>query len=220
MTITGNVGRVVYLGDEFGEANINQHIARIRIIDAQVTNTFVFHFLSQPLVQRYYNLITTGQAYPQISLTQVRETEVPMPSLAEQIAIADILTDIDLEIAALERKLTKARRLKQGMMQELLTGRVRLVRAPSASPSASRRTGLPPCSAMNWAIAISANGPTAKAIAISRKAFCRLGSSTAATPLPRSARLSTSCALRRTITTARSTVTIRPSTACCAMAWP
>lgn len=49
------------------------------------------------------------------------------PSLAEQEAIATILSDMDAEIAALEAKLAKARQLKQGMMQELLTGRIRLV---------------------------------------------------------------------------------------------
>jgi type I restriction enzyme, S subunit len=127
MTITGNVGRVVHLQEGFGEANINQHIARIRIVHEEVAAPFVFHFLSQPMVRRYYNLITTGQAYPQISLTQVRETEVPMPSLAEQTAIATILSDMDAEIAALEAKLAKARQLKHGMMQELLTGKTRLV---------------------------------------------------------------------------------------------
>ncbi|MBX3304585.1 MAG: restriction endonuclease subunit S [Nitrospira sp.] len=127
MTITGNVGRVVRLGSDFNEANINQHIARIRIVESQVADTFVFHFLSQPLVRRYYSLITTGQAYPQISLTQVRETEVPMPSLLEQTAISAILSDMDAEIDALEAKLAKARQLKQGMMQELLTGRIRLI---------------------------------------------------------------------------------------------
>ena len=49
------------------------------------------------------------------------------PTKAEQTAIATILTDMDAEIAALEEKLAKARQLKQGMMQELLTGKTRLV---------------------------------------------------------------------------------------------
>ena len=127
MTITGNVGRVIYLQKDFGEANINQHIARIRIVHDDVTTPFLFHFLSQPVVRRYYNLITTGQAYPQISLTQVRETEVILPSLEEQRAIAETLSDMDAEIAALERKRHKTRLLKQGMMQELLTGKTRLL---------------------------------------------------------------------------------------------
>jgi type I restriction enzyme S subunit len=127
MTITGNVGRVVLLGDDCTQANINQHIARIRIVNEQVAPLFVFHFLSQPIVRRHYNLITTGQAYPQLSLKQVRETEIPLPSLREQQAIAAVLSDMDADIAMLDGKLTKTRQLKTGMMQELLTGRIRLI---------------------------------------------------------------------------------------------
>jgi type I restriction enzyme S subunit len=52
---------------------------------------------------------------------------LPVPPLPEQQAIAAILTDMDAEIAALEQKRDKTRALKQGMMQELLTGKTRLV---------------------------------------------------------------------------------------------
>jgi hypothetical protein len=61
-----------------------------------------------------------------------RTTKYRCLRIPEQTAIATILSDMDAEIAALEAKLAKARRLKQGMMQELLTGRIRLW-APSAS---------------------------------------------------------------------------------------
>jgi type I restriction enzyme, S subunit len=127
MTITGNVGRVVYLNNDFLLSNINQHIARIRITHDDVCAAFVFHFLSQPSVRKYYNQITTGQAYPQISLTQVRDTILPLPRLAEQTAIAEVLTEMDGELAALERRRDKTRAFKQAMMQELLTGKTRLV---------------------------------------------------------------------------------------------
>ena len=50
-----------------------------------------------------------------------------LPSLTEQRAIATVLSDMDAEIAALEQKRDKTRALKQGMMQELLTGKTRLV---------------------------------------------------------------------------------------------
>ena len=50
------------------------------------------------------------------------------PSVDEQTAIVAILSDMDAEIATLERRLEKTRAVKQGMMQQLLTGRVRLVR--------------------------------------------------------------------------------------------
>jgi type I restriction enzyme, S subunit len=128
ITITGNVGRVIYLSNDFGLANINQHIARIRIIDNNVAADYVFHFLSQSTIRKYYGSIITGQAYPQISLKQVRDTRIPIPpTKAEQQAIATVLSEIDAEIAALEQKRDKTRALKQGMMQELLTGKTRLL---------------------------------------------------------------------------------------------
>lgn len=127
ITITGNVGRVIYLGNEFGIANMNQHIARIRIIDNSVHPEFVYYFLSQNSVRKTFNSITTGQAYPQISLKQVRDAIIPLPTLEEQQSIATVLSDMDAEIAALESRLAKTQAIKQGMMQELLTGRTRLV---------------------------------------------------------------------------------------------
>jgi type I restriction enzyme S subunit len=127
ITITGNVGRVVFLNEKFGVGNINQHIARIRITATNVSAKFMFHFLAQLSVRKYLGSIITGQAYPQISLKQVREMRVPLPSLLEQRAIATVLSDMDAEIAVLEAKLAKAVHLKQGMMRELLTGRMRLI---------------------------------------------------------------------------------------------
>ena len=50
-----------------------------------------------------------------------------VPSQSEQTAIAAVLSDMDAEVAVLERRLDKVREVKQGMMQQLLTGRVRLV---------------------------------------------------------------------------------------------
>lgn len=57
----------------------------------------------------------------------VKLLPIYLPPVPEQTAIAEILSDMDTEIAVLEGKLAKARQVKQGMMQELLTGRIRLV---------------------------------------------------------------------------------------------
>ena len=58
----------------------------------------------------------------------INRTEVHIPpTVEEQTAIAEILSGMDAEIAAVEAKLAKARQVKQGMMQELLTGRMWLV---------------------------------------------------------------------------------------------
>lgn len=62
-----------------------------------------------------------------LNAQSVKDFDLNIPSLSEQTRIATILSDMDAELEALEQKLSKARQIKQGMMQELLTGRVRLV---------------------------------------------------------------------------------------------
>jgi len=126
VTITGNVGRAVLLSG-VGRGNMNQHIARVRVTSPKAVPLYIFHALSQPTVRARFIAITTGQAYPQISLQQVRHAQVALPSeKAEQDAIARALSDADALIESLERLLAKKRHLKQGAMQELLTGKKRL----------------------------------------------------------------------------------------------
>ncbi len=68
-----------------------------------------------------------GTHMPRADWSVVRRYSVSLPSVPEQAAIAAVLSDMDAEIEALESRLAKTRMLKQGMMQELLTGRTRLV---------------------------------------------------------------------------------------------
>jgi type I restriction enzyme S subunit len=67
-----------------------------------------------------------GSTVKGISLSQLKALDVANPGLAEQNAIVDVISDIETEIETLENRLTKTRALKQAMMQELLTGRIRL----------------------------------------------------------------------------------------------
>ena len=69
----------------------------------------------------------TGSGVPTMNRNDVHSHEISIPSLFEQTAIATILSDLDTEIVALEQKRDKLRALKQGMMQELLTGKTRLL---------------------------------------------------------------------------------------------
>jgi type I restriction enzyme S subunit len=62
-----------------------------------------------------------------LNLKIIKAIPVPFPTLAEQAAIAAVLSDMDTELAALQARRTKTQALKQAMMQELLTGRIRLV---------------------------------------------------------------------------------------------
>ncbi len=67
-----------------------------------------------------------GTHMPRADWSVVKYFPVMLPSTVEQTAIATILSDMDSELTALQQKLAKARSLKQGMMQQLLTGRIRL----------------------------------------------------------------------------------------------
>jgi type I restriction enzyme S subunit len=62
-----------------------------------------------------------------ISKTNIAKLTLPIPSIPEQIAIAAILSEMDTELSSLKVRRDKTRNIKQGMMQELLTGKTRLV---------------------------------------------------------------------------------------------
>jgi type I restriction enzyme, S subunit len=97
---------------------------------AENTNSFFLHrLLKLDSYRLKFKAATTSSVERRGSLrwSAFSEITVRLPSLTEQTAIAAILSDMDAEIAALQAKLAKARQLKLGMMQELLTGRIRLV---------------------------------------------------------------------------------------------
>ena len=68
-----------------------------------------------------------GTKVSSVSKASVAQTELVVPDYEEQQAVAEILSNMDSEIEALEQKLAKYRQVKQGMMQQLLTGKIRLV---------------------------------------------------------------------------------------------
>jgi type I restriction enzyme S subunit len=88
---------------------------------------FIYYQLFAEHVKRQIDALLTGSNYPAINSADVRALEIPIPKYEEQSAIADVLVDMDAEVTALEQRRDKTRDLKQGMMQELLTGKTRLV---------------------------------------------------------------------------------------------
>lgn len=75
----------------------------------------------------YFLAFDSGSGQTNLRRDDVLSCPIDFPSLTEQERIATILSDMDAELEALEQQLGKAQQIKQGMMQELLTGRVRLV---------------------------------------------------------------------------------------------
>lgn len=115
-----STGRINISNDEYC---IGRGVAAIRAKAGADTSFITFQVDS---AIKSILTLTTGSTFPNIDGKSIRAIEFVLPSLAEQQAIAEILTDIDAEIAALEGRREKTRLIKQGMMQELLTGRIRL----------------------------------------------------------------------------------------------
>ena len=83
-------------------------------------------FIHYSLLNIKFGALVSITALPSLIGSVLAQIVLALPPLPEQTAIAAVLADIDVELAALEQRLAKTRALKQGMMQELLTGRTRL----------------------------------------------------------------------------------------------
>jgi type I restriction enzyme S subunit len=89
---------------------------------------YVAQYSKSAAFKKEMELHSLQSAIPRkINLGPISSVRIGLPPLPEQTAIAEVLSDMDAEIAALEQRRDKTRALKQGMMQELLTGRTRLV---------------------------------------------------------------------------------------------
>lgn len=99
----------------------------IRCREGVTCPAFVFSHFFAADVNRQIDTLLTGSNYPAINSGDVRNLEIMFPSYVEQCAIATVLTDMDAELSALEARRDKTHNIKQAMMQELLTGKTRLV---------------------------------------------------------------------------------------------
>lgn len=92
------------------------------------------HYCFQtPAIRQQFMFYAVGIKVSGISKTNIAKLTLPIPSIPEQIAIADVLSSMDVELATLEARRDKTRNLKQAMMQELLTGKTRLVEPRGAN---------------------------------------------------------------------------------------
>lgn len=87
---------------------------------------WVFNYMSSPDGQSQIQYVTKGGAQATVTIADIRNFKIPTPEKGERDAISGILENMDHEIEALEQKLEKYRQVKQGMMQQLLTGKIRL----------------------------------------------------------------------------------------------
>ena len=127
LNITGaSIGRSsVVLRDDLIGGNVNQHVCIIRLCD-QYDSKFVNINILSNLVQNQIKAFQAGGNREGLNFSQVRVIKMPFPPSSERQAITEVLSDMDALIEAQKKLIAKKRDIKQGTMQYLLSGRVRL----------------------------------------------------------------------------------------------
>ena len=124
------VGEVGYVAQDFPTLNLPDRLWMTRFHSgADINVRWLAFVLSSPQVKDSIKGLATGTSgsMKNIGKSTLLALQLAFPEGDEQTAIATVLSDMDAELTALEARRDKTRALKQGMMQELLTGRIRLV---------------------------------------------------------------------------------------------
>ena len=123
----GRVGDAYVIKETPSNWNINESVFALRPDARQMDVNFLYYLVKSNAVQERLTSGITGSTLTGIKIGELRGVVCFYPSdVVEQKAIAAVLSDMDAEIAALEAKRAKYESIKQGMMQELLTGKTRL----------------------------------------------------------------------------------------------
>lgn len=125
ISVAGTLGLVGRIPTVLNGANLTENANKLTEIKCNID--YLLFVLKSDLIQNKIESERTLGAQPKLALTRIRTFEISLPPLTEQTRIATILSDMDAEIEGLEAKLEKYRAIKLGMMQELLTGKTRLV---------------------------------------------------------------------------------------------
>lgn len=122
----GSSGSAVLVPSSIEEAN-TLNIVIIRTIANELDNVFAQYAINSDGVRKQVLEVTAGSTQGVINTGEIAKLIIPKPTINEQRAIAEALSDTDAFIESLEQLIAKKRQIKQGAMQELLTGKRRLL---------------------------------------------------------------------------------------------
>ncbi|MDR9859500.1 restriction endonuclease subunit S [Treponema socranskii] len=123
MSINGTIGNMAYFNNEM--VVIGKSIAYFNS-SKRISKNYLFFYLQNNQLLEYFCEALTGSTIKNLGLNVIRKAKLLLPPLPEQLRIAEVLSDTDLYITTLERLIAKKEAVKQGVMQELLTGKRRL----------------------------------------------------------------------------------------------
>jgi type I restriction enzyme, S subunit len=127
LNITGaSIGRSAVADGRAAKGNVNQHVCGIRTEPSLLDPKFLNAYLLSESGQKQIDSFQAGGNRQGLNYNQIRSFLIPRPPITEQHAIAEALSDVDELLSALETLIAKKRAIKQGAMQQLLSGKTRL----------------------------------------------------------------------------------------------
>lgn len=126
ISITADLGIIGIVPADFSDAFINQHIALVRLNQDFIYPDFIGYFLCSQQGQRMFNLLNDGGAKAGLNLKTVGNIPVVKPSKTEQILIVEKIEAVNKTVSDFHKQLSKLQSLKTGLMQDLLSGKVRI----------------------------------------------------------------------------------------------
>ncbi|MBB1462997.1 restriction endonuclease subunit S [Vibrio sp. SG41-7] len=127
ISITAELGKIGWVPPELGEAYINQHTALVRIKKESADSKYIAYLLSSHAMNHKINRLNDSGAKAGLNLPTIRSIPMVLPPLPEQRKIAKILSTWDKAISTTEKLIETSKQQKKSLMQQLLTGKKRLV---------------------------------------------------------------------------------------------
>lgn len=128
VTKDGTIGKVAFIKQEHMPATLNSGVFVIRPIENSFYPEYFYYVLMSNHFTEYLTQLVAGSTITHLYQKDFVHYKFPVPpTIEEQKQIAQILSDMDSEIEQLGQKLSKYKQAKQGLMQQLLTGKIRLV---------------------------------------------------------------------------------------------
>jgi len=128
VSMMGTIGKCMIVPDNIEKGIIDSHLIRIRFDKDKVSPIYITHLFNSSLIFKQTKKLSVGGIMEGLSSSIIRKIIFSLPpTKAEQTGIATALSDIDSLITALDKLIAKKRNIKQGTMQDLLSGRKRLL---------------------------------------------------------------------------------------------
>ena len=122
----GSIGNIAVFDSIYDEGFINAQMCIIRSKDKNYNEQYIYHQLVGNKVQNILSIVSSGSAQPQLTVKELKSLKIIMPNLEEQKCIVEILKNQNGLIEQEEKYLEKLKKLKLGLMEDLLTGKVRV----------------------------------------------------------------------------------------------